>query len=533
MNERVAQYRDKIVQYWRKFNKNQKILLLSTLAFIIIAIVVLTIQFSKTEYEVAFQDLDAADSAAVMEYLTGQGIPYQLSQDGKSISVPTESAAQAKVAVGSQGLIENGSIGFSEFNTSSSAIGMTDNEFNVKYNNALNGEVSQLLRNMNGVENAKVLINLPEESLFAATEDQDTATASVVMQFKPGVRLTQEAIDGYFNLVSTAVPRLPIENITITDGTNGSELVSTVKGGRAGNLIGAVQDNMALQKKYESDVENNVRQFLARLVGPERVNVLVNSTLNFDQKTSKEDLVEPVDEENMKGIEISAQEIQESYTGTSTPDSGVAGTGSTDTPTYPGGSSAGNNESEKSQSTINYEVNRIHNEIADSPYHVQDLAITVAIEPNPNLDATAQETLNGEIQKMLQSIVRASLAENGIDYTANTDALTGKVNVISQAFATNETTDEGFFASNMNWIIGAAAALVLGIIGFIIYRRRKQQQLAEEMGEDIMLPPVTELPSISLDNLTNDSQVRKQLESLAKKKPDEFVNLLRTWLADE
>ena len=89
------------------------------------------------------------------------------------------------------------------------------------------------------------------------------------MQFKPGFRASQEAVDGYFNLVHTAVPHLPIDNITITNGTDGSELVATVKGGGSGNLTGAVQENMALQKKYESDVENNVRQFLSRLVGPD------------------------------------------------------------------------------------------------------------------------------------------------------------------------------------------------------------------------------------------------------------------------
>lgn len=531
MNERILQYRDKLVQYWKNFNRNQKILLFSTLAFIILAIVVLTIQFTKTEYEVAFQNLDATDSAAVMQYLDGQGITYQLSQDGTTISVPTESAAKAKVAVGSQGLIQNGSIGFSEFNTSSSAIGMTDNEFNVKYRNALNGEVSQLLRNMNGVQNAKVLINLPQESLFATDENQDTASASVVIQFKPGFRASQEAVDGYFNLIHTAVPRLPIDNITITDGTDGSELVATVKGGGSGNLIGAVQDNMALQKKYESDVENNVRQFLSRLLGPDKVNVLVTSTLNFDQRTTKEDRVEPVDTENMQGIAISAQKIQESYTGTSSPDSGTAGTGSTDTPTYPGGSSSGNTESEKSQSTINYEVNRIHNEIAASPYHVQDLSINVLIDPNPALSEQAQKDLNDQVSLMLQNIVRTSLAENGVDYTNNATAIQGKVSVVSQPFVTNDSGNTGFLASNWQWIAGVAAALVIGIIALVMYRRRKQQ--AEEMEEDIMLPPVTELPSISLENLTNDSQVRKQLESLAKKKPDEFVNLLRTWLADE
>lgn len=251
MNERIAQYRDRISGYWNNFSKKQKILLVSTLAFIIIAIVVLTMQFTKTEYEVAFRDLNANDAAGVIKYLDSAGIPYQLNAGGTQISVPTASADKAKVDVGSQGLIQKGSIGMSAFDQSSSAIGMTENEFNVKYNNALNGEVQQLLERMDGVQSSKAVINMPKENIFAGLEEKDKASASVQMEFEPGFTPNQQAIDGYFNLVKTAVPNLPVENITITNKEY--ELIPTAKGGQGG-LTSGVQENMALQKKFESDV---------------------------------------------------------------------------------------------------------------------------------------------------------------------------------------------------------------------------------------------------------------------------------------
>lgn len=74
----------------------------------------------------------------------------------------------------------------------------------------------------------------------------------------------------------------------------------------------------------------------------------------------------------------------------------------------------------------------------------------------------------------------------------------------------------------------AAAALVAGIIFAI---RRRRQNAVEETIEE--LSPRVEYPSINLDSVSNDSQVRKNLETLAKRKPDEFVNLLRTWLVEE
>jgi flagellar M-ring protein FliF len=83
------------------------------------------------------------------------------------------------------------------------------------------------------------------------------------------------------------------------------------------------------------------------------------------------------------------------------------------------------------------------------------------------------------------------------------------------------------------WGVGAFALLAAGVAGVLIFRNRRRAKAEAEAEEDFPLPVATEFPSINLDSVTNENQVRKQLEALAKKKPDEFVNLLRTWLADE
>jgi flagellar M-ring protein FliF len=527
VNERLAQYREKITQYWNRFSAKQKILFFSTLFIIIIIIVVLTMQLSKTEYEVAFQDLDSTDSAGVMTYLDTAGISYRLSPDGRSISVPSTDAARIKVDIGSQGIVQGGSIGYKVFDESSSMIGTTDSEFDVKYNNALNGEVEQLMRRMQGIKDAKVLINLPKETVFAAQEGQEQASASVVLSFDPGFRPSQDNIDGYFNLVKTAVPNLPIDNITIAN--NEIELMPTAKGGQAG-VTNQVEENFALQKKFEEEVKKNVKQFLTTLTGPDKVDVLVFSKLNFDKENRKEDLVTPVDTENMKGIEISSQIISNSYSGQGNTTGGVAGTGSEDVSGYPSGTNTGTSTSEESSETRNYEVNRITKDIIASPYTVKDLTINVAVEP-PTGENILDDATSAAIKNILTNIVRATLADSGVTYT---DAdLTKKVSVFSQQFGdTAADTGSGGLATWMIWAIAAAALLVGAGGGYFVYRGRKKTE-EEEVEEDIPLQVPTEFPSINLESVTNESQVRKQLESLAKKKPDEFVNLLRTWLADE
>lgn len=526
MNERIAQYRGKIVEYWIHFSKRQKILLISTFVFIVLAVIVLTMQLTKTEYEVAFRDLDTNDAAAVIGYLKSAGIPYRLSAGGTDISIPSASASEAKVAVGSQGLIQNGSIGLKSFDQSSNAIGMTENEFNVKYNNALNGEVQQLLNRMEGVKSVKAVINLPKRNIFAGLEQEDKASASIVMQFDPGFRPSQGAIDGYFNLVKTAVPNLPIENITITN--NEYELIPTVKGGQGG-ISSSVQENMALQKKFESDIKAKVEQFLSQYAGANRIHVLVASQLNFDKVTSKEQLVTPVDQQRMKGIEISTQQTSETTSGSTGQTGGVAGTGQQDVPGYPGGSS-GTNSSEKTSGTINYEVNRTARDVISSPYTVKDLTINVAVETGAGGTALSQAQI-ADMETVLTNIVGASLANSGTSFTQQ--QLAAKVKVITQAAApAQQPTTWLSFSNPWVWGIGAAAlALIATAIVLIVRNRRKKAE--EEYESNLILSPPTEFPSISLESLANEDQVRKQLESLARKKPDEFVNLLRTWLADE
>lgn len=501
-------------------------MLVGTFAFIILAIGLITFQLSKTEYSLAFRDLNSNDAASIIEHLNSNNIPYMLSSDGTAISVPTADASKVRIDVGAQGLVKNGSMGFDSFGQEGLMSGMTDNVFDVRYKDALNGEIERLLRQMQGIQDAQVLVNLPKETVFAV-ESQPEATASVIVKFKPGFTPNQQVIDGYFNLIKTAVPNLSTEGITLSSDV-GPLYGSGSQGANGGALASKVEEQLAIQRRYERDLSEKVRSFMASagVIDLSKVNVLVSANLNFDKVNKQENLVTPVDQENMKGIEISVQELQESFSGSGT-NSAVAGVGTEDVTNYPGAAGSGNNTSEKTQKTVNYEVNRITNMIEASPYALEDLTIHTAVESSK----LTEENINA-LEKVLRSIVSAQLKSAGAIIT---DAeLEAKVSVISQ----NGTTDGiGTATSIPSWVWygagGLALLLLAGGIAFAAVRRKKRKQ-EEAIAEDLAyIPTQTQLPSIDLDYATNENQVRKQLETLAKKKPEEFVNLLRTWLADE
>lgn len=524
MNERIAQYRERLTQFWGQMGRKQKIWLGASISGLLLAIILLTIVFTRTEYELAFQNLDSTDAAAIMTYLDSTGIPYELSKNGKNVSVPSNQASRIKVDVGSQGLVQNGSIGFEAFSSSSTSFGTTENEFNVKYLNALNGEIQQLLNAMQGVDRSKVLVTLPEKSVFLTTaEDQEHASASIMLEFKSGYRPSQKEIDGYYNLVKTAVPKLAIEDITISSPQE-NLIYSETNGGMISNSD-AVESQFEIQRKYEAELKKNIQQFLGPLVGPDKLVIQISSSMNFDKKQSQESLVKPLDNNNNNGIVVSEEINNSTSTGNSGEAGGVAGTGETDVPGYEA-TSSGTNSSETNSQIRNYEFNRINNNIVSGPYLLKDLSISIGIEQS----ALSDEASKTAIMSYLTSLVRAQLADSGQD--VNDDVLMGKkVSLIARPFS-NSSSSTQTAGLSMPWIIGIGVA-ALAIIGGLIFMLARRRKKAVEEEVEFAAPANVEYPTLDLESINNDSQARKNLETLAKRKPDEFVNLLRTWLVDE
>ena len=127
--------------------------------------------------------------------------------------VPKEQVDTLKVELAAEGIPNSGSIDYSFF-SQNAGFGMTDNEFNVLKLDAMQTELADLMKRIDGVQDAKVMINLPEEQIFLNDDDQQ-ASASIVLNTKPGFTFDQKQIKSLYHLVSKSVPNLPTENIVI------------------------------------------------------------------------------------------------------------------------------------------------------------------------------------------------------------------------------------------------------------------------------------------------------------------------------
>ncbi|TCZ79960.1 flagellar M-ring protein FliF [Paenibacillus albiflavus] len=528
MNETVLRYWNNTKQYWNQFTVKQKSTFIATVVILILAIILLSYNMAKTVYKPAFTDLQPEAASEIKNYLEGASIPYEISADGKMISVPENKAASVIVDVASKGLVNGGTGGFAVFREGGT-LGSTDKEFNVKYVDALQGELRKLILKINAVSDASVMINYPEQSLFMQ-DSRNLASAGVILTVKPGAKFDQAQIDTVYNLVSHSVKDLPLSNITVSD-QYGKPLIATKEGEPGQTGLSDVESHLVIKRDYELDIKQNVTSILGVLFGPDKVIVNVTANMNFDQVKKVEQLVTAPNQEEQKGLEISLQEAAKSYTSDgSGAAGGTPGTGQQDVPNYVGQGSTGKTNSEENSKTINYEINRITNNIVQSPYAVKDLSITVGIEPAvPNDPTSLSQETKDYVQNALVSIVRIALADTGQDLTD--EQLAKRVVVIPQPFArtTAAANAKGIFDSN--WVyagLGGLAALLLGLGIFALVRRKKNAQEQEEIMD---MPLAVEHPSINFES--NENQVRKQLESLARKKPEDFVNLLRTWLVEE
>lgn len=134
----------------------------------------------------------------------------------------------------------------------------TKEDKKIRLSRAINGELSRLIRRINGIENASVFISIPEQTMFTSMQKPVTATVQITLaKGDKETRLDQVKVKAITNLLLGSVTGLTAENIAITD-TNGNTYHSIMD----------AEDEM-LQRLEENDkyMTSKVNQQLDRLIG--------------------------------------------------------------------------------------------------------------------------------------------------------------------------------------------------------------------------------------------------------------------------
>lgn len=533
MKENMNLYKTKLVEFWKTQSSLQKLMIIGLPLLLIFIISITVILTTKTTLVPLYSNLSPQETGQIKATLDSRGIQSEIADNGTTIKVPEEVVETLMVELAADGIPSSGNIDYSFFGQNA-GFGMTDNEFNMLKLESTQTELANLMKGIEGINDANVMISLPSDGIFVA-DAQTEASASIVLNTKPGYKFDQQQIKSLYHLVSKSIPNLPTDNIVIT---NQYFEYFDLESEESFSTVGTVASQLELKREIERDIQRQVQQMLGTMMGPEKVVVSVTTDIDFSQENRQENLVTPVDPENMEGIEISVERITETFTGNGAVAGGVVGTGETDVPTYAADGQAGNGDYERIEERVNKDVNRITRDIVEAPYKIRDLGIQVMVEaPDPKDPASLPQDRVEDIEQILSTIVRTSINQDQTAEVLTEEDLQNKIVVSVQEFNGKAmTTSEPTVTTALPiWVYIAGAILVLVILVLIFLFLRKKKGKEEVISEEIQSEELffNQIPDVNEEKESETTVRRKQLEKLAKEKPEDFAKLLRTWLADE
>jgi flagellar M-ring protein FliF len=269
----------------------------------------------EADFKPLFTGVSPEDAAGIVQKLKESGVDFRLPEGGGSVLVPSAKVAELRLNMAAAGLPKTGRIGFELFDKIN--LGATEFSEHVNYRRALEGELERSVMSMAEVEQARVHLTFPKDSVFL--ESQQPAKASVLIRIRTGVRLGPQNVMAIDHLVASAVEGLSPDAVSVLD-MNGN-LLGRPK--QAGTLDGPEPSEAILdyRHKIEADLLAKVNGTLEPLLGANRFHAGVSVECDFTGGEQSEEVFDPT-----KSVMTSSQRTEDSSGAPSA--TGVPGTAS-------------------------------------------------------------------------------------------------------------------------------------------------------------------------------------------------------------
>ncbi len=345
-----------------------KMMALFLLVSVTVAGLVVMISWSgKPEYIPLYSHLSPEDASQVVSLLREKKIEYRLSHDGGTIQVPRERIYDLRLDLASQGLPRGGT-GFEVFDNAK--LGMTEFVQNINYQRALQGELSRTINGLSEVDSSRVHIVIPDRSLFI--EQEDPASASVILKLRHGRWLSDDQIQGIVHLVSSSVPRLQPGQVTIVD--QDGKMLAGFDDEPSMTKLSA--DHLEFQQRKEHLLEKRVMTMLEKVLGKGKAIVRVACDLDFVQQEKTEEMYLP-ENQVVRSEQLSNEASSKGDAGAV----GVPGLASNITrPQTSDTSPVKSTGFQKNDATRNYEIGKTTSRKVMSVGDLQHLSVAVVVD---------------------------------------------------------------------------------------------------------------------------------------------------------
>jgi flagellar M-ring protein FliF len=289
-----------------------------TIAIMAIAVAAGVVWFSHWQRESGlrplYSSLSPEDANAMVQKLREGGVDYRISENGTTLLVPEARVPELRLEMAGIGLPKAGRIGFELFDKTN--FGITDFAEHVNYRRALEGELERSIMAISEVQQARIHVTLPKDSVF--TESREPAKASVLVGLRPGSRLSGQNVFAVTNLVSSAVEGLAPESVSVVD-TNGNLLNRPHRDGVADGAESS-QGALEYRQAFEHDVAMKINNTLEPLLGAEKFRTGVSADLDMTSGEQSEETFDP-----SKSVMLTSQKTEDT-SGASRVAAGVPGT---------------------------------------------------------------------------------------------------------------------------------------------------------------------------------------------------------------
>ncbi|WP_031431553.1 flagellar basal-body MS-ring/collar protein FliF [Methylomicrobium agile] len=236
-------------------------------------------------YGLLFSEVGDKDASEILEILESEGVKYRVESGSGAIMVPADKVHELKLKLASQGLPKSKSLGY-DLLDKDPGFGTSKSVEALRFQRALEGEIAQTVMSIQNVKSARVLLAMPQQSVFV--RDRKKPSASVMVNLYQGRSLDKEQIQSIVHLVASSVPLLEAEQVTVVDQKG--QLLNSKD---SSSEVYLASRQLEYKKNIEEHLMERIANILTPLVGSNGMRVQLSADVDFTQTEKTQEMFNP------------------------------------------------------------------------------------------------------------------------------------------------------------------------------------------------------------------------------------------------
>ena len=231
-----------------------------------------------------YASLPESEKSKILDALTNSGVDATIDPTTGDVMVPVPDYHESKMKLAAQGLPTSVPGGYDSLGEIQMGTSRAVESMRLKESQEI--ELARSISEIDYVTTARVHLAIPEKSVFV--RDTAPVTASVFVQLLEGRALGASQVKAITHLVSSSVPGLNEENVTIVD-QYGKLLSNPIDDPESILSNSQLQHRVRLENIYRS----RVISIITPIVGAGNVSAQINLELDFTLSEETEEIVDP------------------------------------------------------------------------------------------------------------------------------------------------------------------------------------------------------------------------------------------------